>query len=80
MSSPVATGSVEGVGTGPGPVTASRRELRRRRQERRVLMLLGVIALVALLVAAVLVLGHGGSGHAQGMAGTNRTAMVGTIG
>jgi hypothetical protein len=78
MSSPVATGSVEGVVT--GPTTASRRELRRRRQERRVLMLLGMAALVALLVAAILVLGHGGAGHAKGMTGTSRPAMVGTIG
>jgi hypothetical protein len=43
-------------------------------------MVLGMTALVALLLAAILVLGHGGSGQARGMTGTIRSALLVTIG
>jgi Na+-driven multidrug efflux pump len=75
MSSPVATGSVQGVMAGS---TASRRELRRRRRERVVLMVVGMVALLALLLAAVLVLGHGVARHG-GSTGTIGSAMAGPI-
>ncbi|HXX89236.1 MAG TPA: hypothetical protein VEI83_03310 [Acidimicrobiales bacterium] len=61
MSSPVAPSRVGSTVT--GPAIMSRREQRRRRSQRHLLMAVGLLALAALLLVAVLVLDHGAPGR-----------------